>query len=99
MKNKHIIISDQVIELMKTSGNDWCSGLVNGNATPISLATGKQYSGGNWLILSVQQQIKKYDCSTWGTFNGYKKLGLFVRKGEKSTPVRFFKTSIIIINI
>ena len=95
MKNKNQVIANQVIELMKTSGNDWCSGLVNGNATPISLATGKQYSGGNWLTLSVQQQIKKYDCSTWGTFNGYKKLGLFVRKGEKSTPVRFFKTSII----
>jgi|TARA_R110002167_G_scaffold32673_1_gene105654 antirestriction protein ArdC len=95
MKNKNQVIADQVIALMKTAGNDWSSGLINGNATPVSLATGKQYSGGNWLTLSVQQQLKKYDCSTWGTFLGYKKAGLYVRKGEKATPVRFFKTSII----
>ncbi len=90
MKNKNQVIADQVIALMKTAGNDWSSGLINDNATPISLATGKQYSGGNWLTLSVQQQIKNYDCNIWGTYNGFKKLGLFV-PAKKSVTIPWYK--------
>ena len=90
MKNKNQIIANKVIELMKTAGSNWSSGLVNGNATPISLATGKKYSGGNWLTLSLQQQLKKYDCPTWGTYNGFKKLGLYV-PAKKSVTIPFYK--------
>jgi antirestriction protein ArdC len=90
MKNKNQIIANKVIELMKTAGSNWSSGLVNGNATPTSLATGKQYSGGNWLTLSLEQQLKKYECSTWGTYNGFKKLGLYV-PAKKSVTIPFYK--------
>ena len=55
MKNKNQVIANQVIELMKTAGNDWCSGLVI--ATLTLTGSAQQVTGlatlitlGIWLL-------------------------------------------------
>jgi len=57
--------------------------------------TGKYYRGINQLLLSTMLLKQKYLNNTWMTFNQVKKLGGHVLKGERSTPVVFYKTAYI----
>ncbi len=57
--------------------------------------TGKYYRGINQLLLSTMLLKRKYLNNTWVTFNQAKKLGGNILKGEKSTPIVFYKTSYI----
>lgn len=58
----------------------------NGGVLPVSGATGKQYKGVNILRLWAAG----YDDNRWYTYNGAKKAGGQVRKGEKGTPIVYF---------
>lgn len=53
---------------------------------------GLPYNGINVLVLWVAGQAAGYRNRIWMTFQQAKQLGGNVRKGEKSTPVVFFKT-------
>ena len=59
----------------------WCSGL------PKSLATGKEYRGINILVLGSTDYTSRY----WVTYRQAFRLGGHVRKGERATPVVFWK--------
>lgn len=52
------------------------------------------YQGMNTLTLDVIRMGKNYSSNAWITFKQAKDLGGFVRKGEKSTPISFFKMNI-----
>ena len=58
---------------------------------PRNIASEQEYQGVNILNLWVRGQIAGYSSNIWGTFNQWRKLGAQVRKGEKSTPVIFYK--------
>ena len=58
----------------------------DGGVMPVSGATGKRYKGVNVLRLWAAG----YDDTRWFTYNGAKKAGGQVRKGEKSTPIVYF---------
>lgn len=55
--------------------------------------TGKYYRGINQLLLSSRLLKRKYLNNTWMTFKQISKLGGKVLKGEKSTPIVFYKTA------
>lgn len=55
--------------------------------------TGKYYRGINQLLLSTVLLKREYLNNTWMTFNQIKTLGGHVLKGEKSTPIIFYKTA------
>ena len=58
---------------------------------PTSLATGKPYQGVNVFTLMATSMLRGYESNYWTTFKQAKDRGGSVRKGEKSTPVVFWK--------
>lgn len=54
-------------------------------------ASGKPYNGSNQLYLTLLGLEAGYQSNVWLTFAQAKALGGRVRKGEKSTEIRFFK--------
>lgn len=59
----------------------WASGL------PRSLSTAKEYRGINALVLGSAEHTSRY----WVTFREAQRLGGHVRKGERATPVIYWK--------
>lgn len=55
-------------------------------AMPKSLTTGKEYRGINIVVLAAAG----FDSRYWVTYRQAQKLGGYVRKGQKSTPVVFW---------
>ena len=58
---------------------------------PENVATKKHYRGGNSVYLSVTQTAKGYSDNRWATYKQIQERGGQVRKGEKATPVLFYK--------
>ena len=58
---------------------------------PENVASKKHYRGGNSVYLSVTQTAKGYSDNRWATYKQIHELGGQVRKGEKATPVLFYK--------
>ena len=56
--------------------------------------TGVPYKGKNRYKLGLKTALKGYDDNRWFTYNQVKALGekIFVKKGEKSTKIDFWKT-------
>lgn len=59
---------------------------------PINPTTENAYSGINIPSLWVDQQEKKFTSNQWATFKQWKEKGATVRKGEKASPIIFYKT-------
>ena len=59
----------------------WTTGL------PKSLTTGKEYRGVNILVLGTAEHISRY----WVSYREALRLGGHVRKGERATPVVYWK--------
>ncbi|WP_327195957.1 ArdC family protein [Novosphingobium capsulatum] len=71
---------------------DWNAGAGAGFTPPLPRrVTGEHYRGINVLLLWITAQERGYRADTWMTFNQAKELGGVVRKGEKGTPIVFFK--------
>jgi len=65
---------------------------VAGCATsPINVNSRKAYRGVNTLMLWGEAADKGYQSGIWGTYNQWRDRGAQVRKGEKSSPVVFWK--------
>lgn len=58
---------------------------------PTSLGSGKAYRGVNVMTLGVTGMMRGYESQYWTTFRQAKELGGTVRKGEKASPVVFWK--------
>ena len=64
---------------------------------PINATTQKAYRGVNILSLWITGQAVGYRSNEWATFKQWKDRGAFVRKGEKGTPIVFYKQLTITI--
>ena len=83
-------VTDKIIKLMETHGSNWCKpweagGLPSG--LPFSVTSRAAYSGINVVLLWAEG----YTSSEWGTFKAWQAKGAKVKKGEKGTPIIFFK--------
>lgn len=58
---------------------------------PMNGTSGRHYRGINTMLLFMSSQEHSYTDNRWFTYKQTSELGAQVRKGEKSTPVVFFK--------
>ena len=60
---------------------------------PVNAATGKPYRGVNTVVLWATAQAEGYPSAVWATYRQWAELGAQVRKGERASPVVFWKIS------
>ena len=58
---------------------------------PYNPTTGNEYRGGNAMWLMSQAENRGYDDARWLTYRQAQEQGAQVRKGEKGTPIQFWK--------
>jgi antirestriction protein ArdC len=58
---------------------------------PINATTDRAYRGVNILSLWIATQASGYESHKWATFKQWQERGACVRKGEKGTPIVFYK--------
>ena len=81
------IITDRIIELLENGTAPWRKPWVGSQKMPMNLVSKKPYQGINTFILACSPHTSPY----WLTFKQAKEKGGNVRKGEKGTPVIFWK--------
>jgi antirestriction protein ArdC len=54
--------------------------------------TDKEYTGVNWLILSLAKFDQNFTTGKWATYRGWQKLGAQVKKGSKGHQIIYFNT-------
>lgn len=84
MKKHYKEITDLFIKKLKEGVIPWKHYLIGGQRNIISK---KKYQGINSIMLSMSN----FSSPVWMTFNQAKSLGGSVKKGEKGTPILFFK--------
>lgn len=84
-------VTDAIIDSLEAGRGDWQERWQGLSLSSPLRATGEHYRGINALLLGLIGYSKGYANPTWMTFNQAKTLGGMVRKGEKSSPVVFFK--------
>jgi antirestriction protein ArdC len=84
MANVYEIVTEQVIRQLEQGTAPWRKPWRA--EPPCNLVSGKPYRGINPFLLASQGYGSRY----WVTFNQAKKLGGFVKKGEKSSIVTFW---------
>lgn len=58
---------------------------------PMNLVSKREYEGFNWWLLMVAQLARGYKSNVWATFKQISQAGGYVKKGEKSTMVVFWR--------
>jgi len=92
-KNIAKIITDRILEELKKDPGQWIKSWSAANR-PVNLVTGREYTGCNWLWLSMMQGHEGNDTNEWCTYNQAKELtGLDypIKKGSKGQPVILYK--------
>jgi antirestriction protein ArdC len=83
----YAIITDRVVSLLERGIVPWRKPWGGPDGMPRNLVSKREYRGINVFMLASAG----YGSSDWLTFNQAKALGGSIRKGEKSTPVIFWK--------
>ncbi|MBS0250926.1 MAG: DUF1738 domain-containing protein [Proteobacteria bacterium] len=90
----HQLVTDQIIAAIEAGVDKWQMPWDrSGNCIllPRNAATGKAYSGINTVMMWCVSEAKGYEHGLWATYKGWQALGAQVMKGEKSTPICFYK--------
>jgi antirestriction protein ArdC len=86
------VVTDRIIEALDRGTVPWRNPISTGGlAFPANLSSGKPYRGINVFLLATTAMCEGYRSAYWLTFRQAKECGGNVRKGEKSTPIVFFK--------
>ena len=51
----------------------------------------RPYNGINQLLLSLESHSRGFQSNHWATYQGFKKIGAQVKRGEKATDILFYK--------
>ncbi|WP_085814898.1 ArdC family protein [Citrifermentans pelophilum] len=81
------LINHRIMELLQQGTVPWRKTWHAASNYPKNLVSGKEYRGVNVFMLACQEYSSPY----WMTFKQCQDKGGHVRKGEKSTPVVFWK--------
>ncbi len=87
-------ITKQIIEAIEAGADNYqMPWHANGadSVLPVNASTHRPYRGVNVMMLWAVAAKKEYATSFWATYQQWRELGAQVRKGEKSTPVVFWK--------
>jgi len=92
-RDLHQEVTEAIIEELEAGVAPWVKPWEGGEplGLPRSAATGRSYSGINVVFLWTMMLKRGYTDPRWITFNQAKKKGGSVKKGQKSTPVIFWK--------
>jgi len=82
--NIYEVVTERILKKMEQGVIPWRKTWATG--LPKSLTTGKEYRGMNIVLLGLAGFNSRY----WVTFREAQRLGGYVRKGEKATPVYFW---------
>ncbi|WP_321337359.1 zincin-like metallopeptidase domain-containing protein [uncultured Cohaesibacter sp.] len=88
-------ITDKIINVLeKVDLNDYQPPFASlaAQGLPTNPVTGNRYNGINIPSLWFDQQEKGFASNHWATFKQWQERGAQVRKGEKSSPIIFYKT-------
>lgn len=88
-------ITARIIEQMETASaagwqKPWITTEQN-TLQPVNAATRREYRGVNVLMLWAAAEITGYQDGRWPSFKQWQQIGAQVRRGEKGTPVVFYK--------
>lgn len=84
------IVTDRIIKRLEDGVVPWKMGWDSKMGIPRNLR-GTKYRGVNIIILSMEATANGYEHPIWMTYKQASEAGGQVRKGEKSTPVIFWK--------
>jgi antirestriction protein ArdC len=89
-------VTDKIIAVIEAGTAPWQRGWAElaelaELGLPMNGQSSRQYNGINSMLLFLTSQERGYSDNRWFTFKQANELGAKVRKGEKSTPVYFFK--------
>ena len=87
------IVTERIIAALEGGVIPWRKewDAAGSNRMPVNAHSGKPYRGINVLTLWCEQAEKGYASNQWVTFKQALELGGNVRKGEKATPIVFWK--------
>lgn len=86
-QNAYEIVTQRIIDLLKSGTVPWHKPWAGGSELPKNLASKRSYRGVNIFLLASMA----YESPFWLTFNQARKMGGMVRKGERACPVVFWK--------
>ena len=86
-------ITDKIVETMQADIGSYKMPWHTSAAasTPVNAATLAHYRGINVLSLWIDAQSKGYASGFWASYRQWQKLGAQVRKGERGSPIVFYK--------
>lgn len=92
----HQAVTSAIIRMLESADAGgaafpWCRPGV-AHSRPTNALTKQRYRGINVLTLWATADALNYRSGTWATFKQWKELGASVRKGEKGTPIVFYKS-------
>lgn len=91
----HQAVTSAIIKMLETADSNgasfpWCRPGV-AQSRPTNALTKQRYRGINVLTLWATADAADYRSGIWATFKQWKELGASVRKGERGTPIVFYK--------
>ena len=90
-RDTYQIITDTILQALETCGpceRPWVGPSLT---MPVNAVSGHEYRGTNVVMLWVAANEAGYAENQWATFKQWSENGASVRKGEKGTPVIWFK--------
>ena len=93
MKNNvYEIVTNSIMESLENGVIPWRKPFSDGfNILPVNFSTGRVYRGINVLLLTSIGSNLAYTHNAWLTFHQAKQLGGHIKKGEKASPIIFWK--------
>ena len=91
MKDAYQEITDRMLQLVDSAGRwspPWRS---LGMDRPVNAITGNFYRGINVFMCWASSISNGYGSNRWASYNQWQALGAQVRKGERGTPIIFYK--------
>ena len=88
-KDLHQEVTNKVIKMLETAGNDWEKPWMSVPRFPENAETGKKYRGINVFLLGL---FCEYESPYWAGYGQWKKIGCQVNKGQSGTPVYRYTT-------
>lgn len=90
----HAHITDHIIAAIEAGAGDWQMPWRSPKGAlhrPTNVATGNFYQGVNILSLWIAAESQHFEAPVWGTYKQWQAQGAQVRKGERGTPIVFYK--------
>ena len=89
--NPYKDITDRIVAMLER-GDNALAALWRGGGLPANVASGNEYRGVNVLALWLAADRRDFETPLWGTFRQWRDKGASVRRGERGTPIVFYRT-------